>query len=261
MNKALLKEKAFFWITTLGDGLLDLVFPGNIYCICCGKPIDESAFYSLCPSCVRILSWANRDNCEKCGKPLNLHSTGGQCEDCRNEERPFEKGFTCVRYGHTERELVHELKYKEKPYLAAPFGQLMYERLAVECIDEDLIVPVPMSREKEKQRGYNQAALLAKAISKKQGKPCHPHLLKRIKDTTPMSRLSASERRENVQDVFALKKGNESMVSGKSVLLVDDVFTTGSTAAGCTEVLLDAGASCVYVMTFAAGADSSTKVT
>lgn len=237
----------------LWEGLLDLVFPRNIYCICCGRPIDDRMPYSLCPSCVRILSWANRETCEKCGKPLGMHIESILCEDCRREDRPFEKGITCVRYGRAERELVHDLKYNEKPYLAGNLGELMYERLAVEAIGEDMIVPVPMYKAKERRRGYNQAALLAKAIARQDGKPCFPHLLVRTKDTSPMSRLGAEERKENAQEVFSISKDWETILMGKTVLLVDDVFTTGSTAGACTEALLRAGADHVYVATFAAG--------
>ena len=239
------------------EGLLDLVFPQNIYCICCGRPIDDRMPYSLCPACVRLLSWANHETCEKCGKPLGMHTESFLCEDCRHEERSFEKGITCVRYGRMERELVHGFKYNEKPYLAENFGDLMYERLAVETFGEDLIVPVPMYRGKERSRGYNQAALLAKVIARQAGKPCFPHLLVRTKDTSPMSLLGAEARRENAQAIFRVKKEYEPILRGKTVLLVDDVFTTGSTAGACAEALLRAGSVSVYVATFAAGMDNS----
>ena len=253
-------DSVAFVARAAGERLLDLVFPGNIYCICCGRPIDERMPYSLCPSCVRILAWANRENCRKCGKPLGLMPESEFCEDCRKEERPFEQGFVCVRYGRMERDLIHDLKYNGKPYLAEPFGELLAERLAVEALAPDLIVPVPMYRPKERSRGYNQATLLAKAIARRSGTPCLPRLLLRTKDTTPMSRLSAEERRENARAVFGVRKDGATLLRGKTVLLVDDVFTTGSTAGSCAEALLSAGADRVYVAAFAAGTDLSARL-
>ncbi|MDD3349984.1 MAG: ComF family protein, partial [Eubacteriales bacterium] len=260
MKTEISKKKALSLLQLIEETFLDLVFPGNIYCICCGKPIDNTALYSVCPSCVRRLSWVDRDFCEHCGKPLSLYSDDGICEDCKNESRVFERGSTCLRYGYIERDLIHDLKYKEKPYLAKHFGVLMYERLLVEGIEEDLIVSVPMNRKKETKRGYNQAELLAKAIARQSGKPWVPHLLERLKDTTPMSHLGAVERRENIRGAFGIKKEKVPLIDHKSILLVDDVFTTGSTADACAEVLLSAGANSVSVITFAAGVDLPTKI-
>lgn len=244
-------------LKTLWNTLLELVYPSNIYCICCGKPIDNHLPYALCGSCVRILEWANKETCEKCGKPLEIKGIDGLCNDCGQRQRSFEKGFTCVRYGRTERELIHKFKYMNKAYFAGKLGELMYERIVIENLQEDLVVPVPMYKEKESRRGYNQAALLAKAVATRLSVPFEPNLLIRNKDTAPMSDLGAEERRENIKGVFEVTAGKEKSILGKKILLVDDVFTTGSTTGSCSDILKEAGASKVYVLTFAAGADLS----
>lgn len=243
----------------LWQGLLDLIYPSNIYCICCGRPINDRLPYALCGYCVRTLKWANKETCDKCGKPLEVKTDDSLCSDCINEPRAFEKGFTCVGYGRSEREIIHRFKYNDKAYYGEKLAWLMYERICEENLGEDLIVPVPMYKEKEKRRGYNQAALLAKHLAYRLGKPYEPDLLTRKSDTIPMSGLGAEERRGNIKGVFEVSKGKEHMLYGSTVLLVDDVFTTGSTADGCTDAMLKAGADKVYVITFAAGTDTNRR--
>lgn len=247
-------------IKELWSSLLDLVYPSNIYCINCGRPIDDRYPYSLCPFCVRSIRWANKTICESCGKPMSITTGKCFCVECTKECRKFDRGFTCVHYGTAERALIHQLKYKDKDFLAAYLAELMYERIAAEYLEPDLVVPVPMHKSKERRRGYNQAGLLAKHIAERLDRPCFPRLLIRISDTTPMSGLTAEQRKKNIQGVFTAAKWVQSTIYDKTVLLVDDVFTTGSTAEACSEVLKAAGARKVYVLTFAAGMDASQKV-
>jgi len=240
--------------------LLGFVFPEGIYCICCGKPIDPRTRYSLCYTCVRTLSWVDGGFCQKCGKPLLPESSETLCQDCLSEKRTFDGGYTCVRYGHLERSLIHSLKYGGKSYLARPLAWLMTERLAASGVEEDLVAAVPMNRKKECRRGYNQAGLLAGEIARRRGKPFCSQLLKRTKDTEAMSSLGPLERWENVRGVFSVEPDKAQLISGKTVVLVDDVYTTGSTASACSEVLLAAGAARVFVLTFAAGMDRPLKI-
>ncbi len=250
MIKGLGAEAKVLW-----SSLLDLIYPSNIYCINCGMPIDDRFAYSLCPVCVRHLRWANQITCECCGKPMPVLTETGFCSQCAESPRLFDRGCTCAAYGVAERGLIHQLKYRDKDYLAASFAELMYERIAAEGLNPDLVVPVPMYKRKERRRGYNQAGLLAKFISEHLNIPCYPRLLIRRSDTPPMSGLGAAQRRENVQDVFTTAKWVQNSILGKTILLVDDVFTTGSTAEACSSALKEAGARLVYVVTFAAGMD------
>lgn len=216
-------------IKYLLGGLVDLIYPGNIYCICCEGPIDKRFPYSLCPACARMLHWNLDLNCK------------GESEK-----------IYCVTYGLLEKKLVHGLKYHGKSYFAEHIGRLMEDRLRMEGIDFDLIVPVPMHKRKERRRGYNQAALLAKSVSESLGKPFYPDLLIRTEDTTPMSGLSKEMRYENVKNVFRTADWVQNKVYEKTVLLVDDVYTTGSTAESCRKVLMGSGAKKVHTLTFAA---------
>lgn len=237
------------------DHFIEFIFPSKIYCISCGKPIDGRYPYSLCASCVRTLQWANRETCQRCGKPLRTTTIEGLCGDCMKWDRPFQQAYTCVRYGRAERDIVHQFKYHGRPYYGRHLAELMNERLQVEDLNEDMILPVPMHKDKERRRGYNQAALLAQALSKKRKTAYEPHLLIRQWETVPMSRLGADGRRENIKNVFLVDPRKKVRLTGKTILLVDDVFTTGSTAGSCAEALLEAGAASIFVITFAAGAD------
>lgn len=242
-------------LSAFGEGFLDLIFPSNIYCISCGNIIDDTRPYALCDTCVRSLRWANGRTCERCGKILQEDYGPDLCTDCIDGDHVFEKGFTCVEYGAAERELIHRFKYKDQAYLGRKMAEIMYDRILAEELRADLILPVPMFRRKERQRGYNQAAVLAANLAKRMGIPCDTKLLVRTMETEAMSRLSAPDRRENIRGAFSVPPNRRDKLAGKTVLLVDDVYTTGSTADACAAALLAAGASRVYVFTFASGAN------
>ncbi|GAB1476000.1 ComF family protein [Bacillota bacterium] len=223
--------------------VLELIYPSNIYCICCGRPIDCRFPYSVCPACMRTIRWTNSPDFDVCG-------------DFSLTEREFDRGFACARYGFTERRLVHDFKYRGKSYLAGNLGLLMFERIRAEGIRPDFVVSVPMHKNKERRRGYNQADLLAGTVSEKMGVPLLKGLLIRTKDTYPMSMLNAKMRKENTKGVFRTAEWVKGIIKDKTILLVDDVFTTGSTAEACSLELKKAGAGSVYVLTFAASANA-----
>ena len=243
-------------LSSIGEGFLDLIYPSNIYCISCGNIIDDSRPYSLCDSCVRTLKWANGRTCGRCGKILQAGYAPDLCTDCADGEHVFEKGFTCVEYGPEERSLIHQFKYKDKAYLGRKLAEVMYDRIqAEEESTPDLIIPVPMFLRKEKKRGYNQAAVLAASLARHMGVPYDGRLLIRTVETEAMSKLDALGRRENIREAFAVVQGKAGKLAGKTVLLVDDIYTTGSTADACTAALLASGADRVFVFTFASGAN------
>jgi ComF family protein len=134
-------------------------------------------------------------------------------------------------------------------------AEIMYDRFRIEEFSPDIIIPVPMFRRKEKKRGYNQAAVLASCLARYTGIPYDGRLLERVAETEAMSRLGAVGRRRNIREVFSVPGTKTDRLAGKTILLVDDIFTTGSTADACSQVLLEAGASRIRVFTFAAGAN------
>ncbi len=242
-------------LSAFGEGFLDLIYPSNIYCISCGNIIDDSRPYALCDVCVRSLKWANGRTCGRCGKILQEDYGPELCTDCISGEHVFEKGYTCVEYGPAERELILRFKYKDQAYLGRKMAEIMYDRIRAEEPGADLILPVPMFGRKERLRGYNQAAVLAASLAGLMGIPYDKKLLIRAVETEAMSRLGALGRRRNIREVFSIPCYKREKLAGKTVLLVDDIYTTGSTADACAAALLAAGASRICVFTFAAGAN------
>lgn len=237
----------------LKKAFMDLVYPSNIYCICCGEPIFEEELYSLCKACTEKIAWVNQKSCAKCGKMLQDWYEPEFCIDCSYVKHHFKQGFCCVQYGELERQLVHQLKYHGKGYIGRKLAEMMQDRISFENLDIQYIIPVPIHKLKLRERGYNQASLIGKNLAAGLNWTYCDSLLIRTKDTEPMNQLRPRERRRNMQNAFALGKKTKDLVRDKSILIVDDIFTTGSTVDACSEVLLAAGAKEVYVFTFAAG--------
>lgn len=246
-----MKDRAY----AVGQELLSWLFPFGIYCICCGDFITVDKPYGLCDVCAEKLHWITGARCNICGKELAEQDT--LCYDCEAEERHFDRGMSCVQYGRLEKELIHRFKYKDCGYLGRPVGDLMAERFLAEAELPlpDMITAVPMYRKKEQVRGYNQAAVIGKNVAKRLDRPYCADLLHRIRNTEPMNRLHAEERKENVKNAFHITEKYCTIVNGRVILLVDDVYTTGSTADTCARLLKEAGAKAVIVLSFASGAD------
>ena len=158
----------------------------------------------------------------------------------------------CTEYGLYERTLIFALKYNGKTYIARDIAQIMVDRLSLAEVSFDVIVPVPMYAAKERERGFNHAALMGKYLGRLVAKPHLSHGLLRRSNTRPMRGLSPAERRQNVKGSFAVNEKYVKMIEGKSILLIDDFYTTGSTAQECCSALRGAGASEVCLLAFAA---------
>lgn len=235
------------------EKLLELIFPSGIYCISCGSMIDQSRDYALCDSCIASFHWVGEKTCRKCGKILQEDYRYDLCYDCRELERNFDCGFTCVQYGLLERGVLMDFKYRGKAYIGKKLGDILYDRMAVEEREYDLIVPVPMFSKNRNKRGYNQAEVMAVRLAQHMKCACAPELLVRKRKTAPMKGLGAVERYENLKNVFAVSPKNHYTIAGKRILLIDDIFTTGSTLDACSMVLKNAGAMQVDILTFACG--------
>lgn len=237
------------------DALWEMLFPSNIYCICCGSVIDSTRPYALCDRCVQKFHWMGKKTCGKCGKILEEDYLHPWCADCRNTEHLFVKGFTCTRYGLYERVMMMDYKYHDKAWIGRKLGDILADRMHVEPFRPDLVAPVPIHPRREAKRGYNQVTLMAAHFAASTGLPLDARTLIRTKDTLPMRNLGAAERIANVSGAFDLRTGGQAALLNKTVLLIDDIYTTGSTADSCTKTLLAGGAKEVWLLTFAAGSN------
>lgn len=212
----------------LGDlmqSLLDLLFPPR--CVACG-----AAGAVLCAACLAQARAPELPLCERCGRAL-LSGERGLCPACRAGYAPEVLALIRAAAVHEGpvRDAVLALKYRRQRRLALPLGDMLAEAVTRLDLRPDIIVPVPLHASRKRQRGYNQAELLARRCASRLRLPCEPGLLVRQRATPPQVGLSGAPRRANVAGAFAIASPAQAAayLSGKRVLLLDDVTTTGST--------------------------------
>ena len=211
-------------------------------CDCCGREIFSYPSPRLCEECSSALE-RNFRACDKCGGKTVAE---GLCLDCKRKPPEFSCGFSPFCYRGKAAELINRMKNGER-WLANYFGEQMSALWKRSGLCSDIVVFVPMTEAGERKRGYNQAAELAEKISEQTEIPVKSGLAK-IRDTLPQKRLTKAERRENISGAYRAEGG----FSGRKVLLVDDVMTTGATGSECAKALKRAGASDVFFLTAAA---------
>lgn len=220
--------------------ILDWVFPPT-----CGG--CEQMGVRWCPICADQVKRIQGEICPCCGE---LSPTGDSevCHRCASVPPHFEQTRSCTEFKGPVREALHRLKYGRDIGLGDPLSKHLIEYYNELKWDIDFVTVVPLSKERLKERGYNQASFLARPFAYAVDKPYAPHLLYRKRNTRSQVGLNAAERRKNVADAFEASPAN---VRGKTVLVIDDVTTTGSTISACAQALRQAGASAVFGLTLA----------
>lgn len=228
------------------QALLDLFFPPPAGCAFCGGQAEGGG---VCPACRDLLAaYRERVGCVVCGAFLEDGAPAGEpgaCAACRKKPPPFALARSLGPYEGLLKAAVLRLKFGGECWLARPLGGLLAElaRAFPAAAAQPVLVPVPLSPGRLRERGYNQAGLLAREMSRALGWPLVEALVK-IKEAPPQERLTAKERLAAPEGSFAPAAA---FTSGSEVVLVDDVITTGATAAECARALLRAGASAVFV--------------
>ncbi len=224
----------------------DVVLPP--LCLSCRTIV--SAPGSLCPACWRAITFLAPPLCAACGLPFELDAgPGAVCAACAGMASPVRRARAVFRYDDSSKPLVLRFKHADRLEGAPAFARWMARAGAELVADADLVAPVPLHRWRLLARRYNQAALLALALGRESGLPAIPDLLVRRRPTPSMGRMNRRERESNVKGAFAMAPGRAAAVAGRTVLLVDDVLTTGATVGECAKVLLKAGAAAVDVLT------------
>jgi len=186
--------------------------------------------------------------CLRCGKPLTEREEE-YCYDCSSKPFSYRQGFSLWVYNRTASQMMSAFKYKGRQEYAACFGEEFVRRYERELrrIRPQALIPVPVHSSKKRLRGYNQAELLAREISRRTGIPVITDLLIRSRKTEPQKNLNDRERLLNLLQAFSIDKERAKKYSGcRKILLVDDIYTTGSTMEACTKALLAAGMTEVY---------------
>ena len=232
-----------------GRRALDLVFPP--LCSACRTPIAEAD--NLCAACWSRISFLGDPVCVVCGFPFDFPAGPDVvCGACQQRMPAFDKSRSLMRYDEASRDPILALKRADRLDLVPAFARWMQRPGAELLAEADVIVPVPLHRWRLWQRRFNQSALLARELGRLAGKPVECVVLLRSRATPSQGEMpSASARRRNVQGAFRVKSSRAASLKGKGVLLVDDVFTTGSTIEACSKALKRAGARRVLVLTLA----------
>lgn len=205
----------------------------------------------MCPSCERRVHYLSGALCCQCGKKL-ADCEAEYCGDCRRRRHLFTAGRALYEYGDIAPAL-YRFKYEGRREYAGFFGRELAGQLGgyIRSLEPDGLVPIPMYPAKERRRGYNQAGLLAQAMGRELNLPVYPKLVSRIRNTRPLKELNSEERVNNLKRAFNLA---ENGVKLKTIILVDDIYTTGSTMDQVSAVLLAGGCQKVYFVTLAIGA-------
>lgn len=222
-------------------------------CLSCG--VRVSSDHGLCPGCWREAFFIRDPSCRLCSTPMPGEATDDDvCDACLKTARPWDAGRAALVYTGTGRNLVMALKHGDRQDIAAPAAQWMARAAAsLKLPDDALLVPVPLHWRRQLKRTFNQSALLARAVAKTTGLPFHDGILVRTRATVPLQDMSYADRFQTVQEAFAPTK-HAKQVAGRTVVLVDDVITSGATLAACTEALRAAGAERVCVLALARAA-------
>ncbi len=227
---------------------LDLVLPPR--CVVSGEIVEKQGM--IAPSAWSKLDFIQAPFCDSCGFPFDFAvDAGSLCTACLDHPPPFDVARMALKYNDASRSLILGFKHGDQTHNVKAFTPWLLKAGVALMADADLLAPVPLHHWRMVARRYNQAALMAANVAKAAGKPCAPDLLRRVRATPSQGHLKAGERYKNVRGAFAVSPKYSQGIKGKTILLVDDVYTTGATLKECTKVLLNAGASKIYVLALA----------
>ena len=226
---------------------LENLFPSKFSCFNCGEEISkQDNDFCLCKSCfdkIKPIEFA----CKKCGEELN--SFTDYCLNCKEDKRHFDKVVSVTIFDLVAKNLVHKLKYGNARYLADIIVKFMAKKFKEENFKNiDLILPVPLSEKRKKERGYNQAEELSLRLAKIFNIQHSSNIILRERHTQTQTHLTKQERKQNLLNAFKVE--NKEKIKDKNLLIIDDVITTGATFDEVAKVLKLNGAKSVYGLTF-----------
>ena len=234
------------------QALAEVFFPRS--CLHCGDAVECSDYQFLCSACSRELFFSQPPTCSTCGYPfLGMLAGPRICPHCAELDPLFEQGKTLFLAKGPARSIIHVLKYQHGFYALedvktmiakAPYYKNYFNRA--------ILVPVPLHSTKERERGFNQSLMIAKSLNKATTAKGLQELLVRTVYTQTQTQLSRVARLQNVKNAFALAS-DAVVITNQTYILIDDVFTTGSTLNSCAAVLLEAGATQIKVATLGHG--------
>ena len=216
-------------------------------CVACRQPL--ASHNALCPVCWLQVDFIRPPLCDRLGIPLPYGLETPMISARAAADPPaYNRARAVASHGGVMRELAHRLKYGDQQHVAPLLGRLLQDAGRDLLTDCNLLIPIPLSRARLWRRGFNQAAVLAKALHRRTGVPHDPMLLERRRDTPSQVGLTREQRKDNMRGAFAIAEGRSGEVKGRHVLLIDDVITTGATVEAAARVLKRAGAARIDVL-------------
>ena len=237
----------------LAQGFADVVFPP--VCVYCSGVVEGGALRHVCVRCEPMIHRVESPHCTTCGHPFFGEVEGERmCPHCEGLRPVYGEGRTVTLFKGPARALIHELKYRHGLHVLADIEAIVRGSPHItDFVRGAGLVPVPLHPRKERERGYNQTALLAETVARVAGGTTRVEpLLKRAVDTPSQTAFDRQARRDNLKNAFALRSG-ATITPLSNYILIDDVFTTGSTLNSCARVLRQAGALNLNVVTFGHG--------
>ncbi|SDB37814.1 MULTISPECIES: ComF family protein [unclassified Butyrivibrio] len=229
------------------EGVISILYPRR--CPVCDTIVKRKEGL-IHPECKRVIKPAGKIICMKCGKPLS-DADKEYCPDCEKTRHYFDRGFGVFRYRSISGS-IYRFKYSGRREYADYYGEaaMQYLGKAMKAMRADAVIPVPMYDKKQRKRGYNQAEVFADALGKRIGVPVRNDIVRRVRDTVPMKMLDSSERRSNLKKAFNISQND---VKFKCIILVDDIYTTGSTMDELAREFRRHGVERIFFVTLAIG--------
>ena len=227
---------------------MDTVLPPR--CVISGKLVDRQGM--IAPQIWADMDFITDPQCEKCGIPFGFEAEAGtQCALCLDRPPPFTSARAALKYNDASRDLILGFKHADQTHAVVAFMPWLEKSGAGMLKDADYIIPVPLHRWRLLMRRYNQAAIMAHKLSEKTKIPRLADAIKRTRSTKSQGHLKPLERHKNVKRAFEIAPKHIEKLRGKTVILIDDVYTTGATVKECTKTLLKSGAKDVHILTLA----------
>ena len=235
--------------STLLEIFLSLLLPHK--CMQCSKIVSKAGL--LCVNCWEQIEFITKPYCSTCGVPFEFDIEQElECGTCIKRKPYFDSAFSLFKYSKQSQKILHKLKYNDKPHMSKHLALWLFNRMtSAETKSYQYIIPIPIHRKRMRQRFYNQSALLADYFSKYSGIRFLPNALIKTKYHAPQTGLSQAERLSNVKNSFSINPKIIKFIVGYSVILIDDVYTTGSTLNECSKVLKEAGCKTIKAITVA----------
>lgn len=231
------------------DFLLSLLYPDR--CVVCDTIVDYNT--GVCEKCKGVFTLIDSNRCFKCGKQLR-NDQDEYCHDCEGKHHNFDRGYPLYVYDDNIRKSIYRFKYSNRQKYARYYGKEMTKGLGeiIKKINPDAIIPVPLHKKRLKKRGYNQSYLIAVELGKRLNIPVYENYVVRVKNTTPLKQLNANERQNNLKKAFKI---GDYDVKLNSIVIVDDIYTTGSTIDEMSAVLRIAGVKEITFVALSSGSN------